>query len=98
MGTVLYKIDECCGDIEFRIVDSFEIDEIEGHWYISKEEAINKHDSEFFINLELETIHCLTKKLKAVMLENKKLHNEILHLENLIDSAYISFHDEGLYT
>jgi hypothetical protein len=99
MGIVLYKVDDCCGDIETKIVDPFEVEKAGPCWYLSKEEAIDNHDSEFFINLEFATIRCLIKKLKAVMLENKKLRNEIAHLEDKIDSAYVSFaENDGFHT
>jgi len=98
MGVIFYKVDECCGDIEFKIVDPFELNKVGDGWYMSKKEAIDDHDSKFFINLEFETIRCMIKELKLAALENKKLRNEISYLEDKMDSAYVSFHDNELHT
>jgi len=99
MGVIFYKVDECCGDIEFKIVDPFKTKEVGPNWCMSKEQAIDDHDYlQDSSYLNLEAIRCLIKENKKLRNENKKLQDEISHLEDKMDSAYVSFQNDGLYT
>jgi len=91
MAVVIYKINECCGNMESKSIDPMqtELCTVDG-WQLTKELAIAFHDTKYIDPIE-HTVYCLWNTLKIEIKKNKNLHKEIEELEEKIDSAYVSY-------